>query len=779
MRNIKSFLILGLSLLAFSCSSKEEKVEPSVPKSPVIESAELKGPDGETEILAGTPVKFTAKTSVEGSELARYSIEIRNGGITIGSAEGELSGRKATIKFELKLDVNPVTLEGSFYPDVHIKVVSIDDMYGEKTLTEAENVKISSQEVLDAVYLIDSNGKVYTMNATAIRGKYHTVGKLDGIGTSFRITTKLDADGTPDPSGQVWGEFQTPVAESHSLRWIGFDIFSGQISKMIDYTVTLDYSMMAKDGDYSVFWSLALVRDCRVVFLNYPNGMKLQPDRFDDVSGNTARYTGQTGDKFEIYFVPDTKWLVVKNQWNDTDALWVTGMNASQPMQPYDVHQLNWFESGKVACHSAVSFVKDGADNWHVVLYLDNGFTLKVYDAWAWANELLWTSDNSDIMKVTKYATDPKTGKTDGNYGVAGENFTPGLYMLRFNKSTEHVVVEPYVAVLLHDVNTGNSDPEPGTDPGTDPGTVPSLSGLYLVDSDGHSFAMSLVSGSLYRTSDALGTIGNGFKFAEKVTDGAIDYSGAVYAVKDGAITKVDENGDDITLDACYAVYNKKPWQIGFDLSTKEVVYREGIWKTGMGDQGDGTLVLWVLPLPHNCEVQFFDFDKDIGKMVDKAIFDKIDETTHTARYIGTSNNFETYYRVGQGWLIMTNNIATDQLLAIGKNASFPQEPYTAYPVIETDIPRIPGQTLPIHKISDDIFRAEIYLDNDFAFYLYTDYAWGAPVNDWASVTPDLLVAHEKTYTYGTQNVENNTFAPGVYLLEFNKKNNTVSLTKR
>ena len=199
--------------------------------------------------------------------------------------------------------------------------------------------------------------------------------------------------------------------------------------------------------------------------------------------------------------------------------------------------------------------------------------------------------------------------------------------------------------------------------------------------------------------------------------------------------------------------------------------------KSGMADQKDGTLVRWVLELEQNCTVKFENFDAPIAEMVNLAIFDNIDETAKTARYIGVSEKYEVWYRTEQKWLIFTNNIAAENVLLIGKNASFPQKPYIEYPIIETDIPRTPGQTLHLNKTADGIFRSYIYLAEGFTFQVYTNYAWGALVKDWKSGSPDLLVPMSDWGYYGKQNTEK-PFTPGVYLVEYNKTTNTVTLSR-
>ena len=679
MRYLKSFLILAAaSVLAFSCK-KDEPAVVTKPEAPVIENASLKGLNGESVVIAGNNVKFSATLKVKGSKLGKFSLEIKKEAEVLASAEFELEGTETLVEKEFDLPLSPVTLDAPFWPDVTMKVTNTDDMFTEEKLAQENNVQITTPELFDALYLVDINGKVWQMSPTATKGSYRTEGDLTGLGSSFSIVSKLNEDNTIDNSGKVW-TFDTPDTGEYGIKWIAFDQFTEQMSKMLDLTIPIDFSKMANDQGNSVFWSFQLVQDCRVVFLNFPDGTLPQSDRFADVEKNTARYTGHTGNQFEIYYIPDTKWFIIKEQYIATDVLWVTGMNASLPMSPYcEKHPLNWFASGVDVSYATASCIRTGEGKFSTLLYLKENFAIKIYDGWSWGNELQWESTTPETLVISEMA-ETEDGKLDGNYGNAGASFSEGLYMLNYNKASRKASLVRYTGTVLGGLETGVADPDPKPiDPTPNPEPQPS---------------------------------------------------------------------EAIVLD-----------------------------KSGMADQEDGTLVRWVLELEQNCTVKFENFDAPIAEMVNLAIFDNIDETAKTARYIGVSEKYEVWYRTEQKWLIFTNNIAAENVLLIGKNASFPQKPYIEYPIIETDIPRTPGQTLHLNKTADGIFRSYIYLAEGFTFQVYTNYAWGALVKDWKSGSPDLLVPMSDWGYYGKQNTEK-PFTPGVYLVEYNKTTNTVTLSK-
>lgn len=683
MRYLKSLLIMAAaSALAFSCK-KADTPETVKPEAPVIENASLKGLNGESVVVVGSKVKFSADLSVKGSELSVFSLEISRGADVLASAEFTLKGASATVTKEFDLPISATQLDAPFFPDVRMKAVNTDEMFTERKLSEEENVKITTPELFDALYLVDNNGKCWQMSQTSVKGNYRTDGDLSGIGSSFTIATKVDSEGKVDASGKTW-RFDTPDSGEYGLKWIGFDQFTEEICKMIDNTLIVDFSKMATSGEHYVYWSFPLVQDSRVVFLNYPDGTLLQSDRFADVEKNTARYTGHTGNLFEVYYIVDTKWLIVKEQYTCKDALWVTGQNASLPMSPYcDKHPLCWFEGGASESFDAVSCIKTGEGKFKALLYLKENFALKAYSERAWGSELDWTSTTPETLIITERKADPETGKIDGNYGNAGASFTEGLYMLNYDKTTKEVSLEKYLGTVLAGMENGNADPDPSpVIPKPEPQPDPQ-----------------------------------------------------------------PETGDVVTLD-----------------------------KTGMEENGENILVRWVLELQQNCTVKFENFDAPIAEMVNLAIFDSIDETAKTARYIGVNEKFEVYYRTDYKWLIFTDNICAENVLLIGKNASFPQKPYTEYPIIETDIPRTPGQTLPLNKVADGIFRSYIYLADAFTFQVYTAYAWGSLVKDWTSGSPALLTPMDDWGYYGKGGSD---FKAGIYLVEYDKTGNKVTLTAK
>ncbi len=462
MRYIKSLLILtATSLLALACRKEEDpSTTTAEPEAPVIENATLRGNGGETEIEVGNTVKFEAQVSVKGSTLEKFSLEIKKGTEIIGTAEFTLEGTSAKVEKTFDFPISAASLDEDFYPEVSMKVTNTDGLYTEERLARENNVKIKAQEIIEKLWLVDNTGHVWPMKQTAVKGNYRTEGSLAELGANFTIASKITSDNKVDADGKKW-EFTKPESGEYALKWIGFDLFEEKLSKMLDHTEIFDFATMADDQGNKVYWNRPLVQDCRILFINYPDGALLQADRFADVEANTARYTGHTGEHFEVYYVPDTKWIIVKEQWTCTDALWITGNNASLPMSPFcETHPLNWFAAGAQVSYDAVSCVKTDEGKFCTLLYLKENFAIKAYSARAWANELDWASTTPETLLISPIEADPETGKTDGNYGNAGASFTEGLYMLNYDKASKNVSLVKWTKTELPALAAGTDDPE-------------------------------------------------------------------------------------------------------------------------------------------------------------------------------------------------------------------------------------------------------------------------------------------------------------------------------
>lgn len=730
MRYLKSFFyaVAPIMTLTFAaCEPDPVKETPKEPVAPVIENAALTGLDGETVVLAGNKVKFTASVSVENSSLAGYVIIVRKGSEYLAEVEGSLSGKEAHIEEEIDLGLSPAAVLDAFYPDVIVKVTNTDDMYAEKKLEQAEVCQITVPELMDALWLVDALGHSYQMSPVAgQRGDYRTTADLSELGESFTIASKITSDGAVDASGESW-TFDTPDDEGHGLRWIGFNYFTGELSKLLDLTITLDASKMATDGAWKVYWSFELVRDCRVVFLNYPEGLKLQGDRFADVVDNTARYTGHTKTNFEVYWDPVYNWLVVKNQYVDLDEIWVTGLYATHPMSPYtDAYSFNWFAMPQQT--DASNMVKTDDLNRRLLLYLKDNFELKLYTERKWATELSWTSVSPDTFVITEMAMDAE-GNLTGNFGLAGPSFTEGLWMLRYNISTKEASLEKYDGQLpVVGAGTADPDPAPTPDPDPEPEPIPTAS-LYLVDNAGKVFPMELVSGTHFVTTEMASSLASPFFFAERISESnAIDWTSKVWGTVDGAVAEIAEGGAGIPVDPAFAVYDKTPEYVGFDTASAKVIYRQEVWKPeNTGCRIENCTVAWVQCLPEGCEVVFKGFgDLKMSEVVDHALFADIDDEARTAVHLGASENYELHFRTDFNWLVFMEMISAQKMMIIGNASSaIGMATSFSYPLIDSTISQVPGQTVQMYRRPDGKWYGTMYAASGFGGSLYAGFAWG------------------------------------------------------
>jgi len=750
MRKLTTFLMTALSMLALSCKPDQPK-EITEPQSPVIESAQLRGANGETEIIVGNPVAFKATVSVVGSELSTFSLEIKNGEDVLASCSKTLSGNSAEIDEEFDLGLSLADVETFIYPTVYIKVTNTDKMATEKTLTEAENVKISAPSYADVLFLVDNNGKVYNMSKVRKNGFYRTTGDISEIGTSYTVCSEVE--GTT-PKGDTWGPYDTPATkadESYPLVWLGFDMAVEEPTYMVDAGIVLDYKKMDNGhGNTKVYWCQTLVHNAQVTFMNFGDGMQLQADRWDNVDGNTARYTGATGTRFEVFFQKDAKWLLVKHQYCESGAVWITGLNGSVPLTPYEQYPLNWF--GDFDWHSAVSCIQLTDTKWTCLMYLKENFSIKAYDYWSWGNELSWTSATPETFQVSEMVMDESTGKLDGNYGSAGPAFKEGLWVLTFDKATNEASLERWTGIAPEPVANGEEIIDPTL-----------KEGYFLVDENNAIFEMTVASAGVYATTDNLSDAGNSLRIVSKVQGGTVAKDATVYA--------------EFTKDPVYAAFEKAPSKICYSTLKSEYYYQESLWNNN--GTGKDEVLAWVLALPHNALLSFIGFDTPVSQMINGAVFSEINDEAATARYIGVGSNYEMHYNAVSKWIFFNALWGGDtkDILAIGKNASFLTDAEGANPLYDDfDTNKTCGGILHLNQKELGVFQSYIYAKDNFNLFLYGSISWEDAINGWSSSTPGVCIV-DSSWEPHHQIKPGEDFVEGLYILEYNSKDNTVGMT--
>lgn len=450
MKTFRNIITVVAATLFFSCADNgatPPDAWPEWPSLPQIESAQLRGLNGETTVSAGERVRFSATVIDNYNHLASYTLEFKAGGTIIASQNGKLNGSSAQIEFETVMPFGAYFSEGG-YPEVSLSVVNAVNVTATSILTNKDNVNIVRPETPEHLYMVDNNGAVFFLNHVGENYLFKSATPLSALGTSFKIATKLTSNNQIDYSGIVWGlsgsniavvneasasSIETPNSEGHGIKSISFDMYSFKLTKRVNYTVTFDKTMMTvspKGGIDYLYKNMTMVQDCEVKFENFnrsPSSM-VRPDLFTDFEGNTARFVGSSR-VWRAFYNQDKGFFYFQTNNNEADLLWLTGTGGGFPLPPYAA-TFDWFGTEP---HGYFSFLKTGTDTFSMVLYLANGFVLQPYRMVAWGTVLSWNSITPELFKVNS-----------NNDGVQGPNFTPGVYHLTVNVATGEAALTPY-----------------------------------------------------------------------------------------------------------------------------------------------------------------------------------------------------------------------------------------------------------------------------------------------------------------------------------------------
>lgn len=315
---------------------------------------------------------------------------------------------------------------------------------------------------------------------------------------------------------------------------------------------------------------------------------------------------------------------------------------------------------------------------------------------------------------------------------------------------------------------------------------------IYVVDNNGHVLTLSKMAGTTqqYHTVSQTATqnLSPTFRIAEKVTNGVIDASGWVIGGEDynniNYITgySAGSPGTPISKPSVYYEYEaSKPDGIYVDLSGTQpkMQFVLILDYNSMGNQTDEK-VRWVCPMPNNCRVEFLNFSKDPSAFLNTGWFTSINNTSKSATYIGAGHNYEVYYVKSPGWLNLWQ-LGGSPVMLIGKNSSFPQSPYTStgYVLREDGFKATTWSTLyMMETTTSNVYKTDIYLGADYAFYFYTAPAWNSCFSGWTSnSTGVMLVGNPSTsYPYAYPGA---SFSAGVYTLTLNTSTKQATLTKK
>ena len=429
------------------CQEKVDKdvTWPEWASRPVISAPAVTA--GSASIVAGSNVEFSAEVSDDYNELSDYDLEVRYGDNVVYRHTESLTGNSATVELEFVMPFAAYLDAGDFYPEITLTVRNVENGSNSVRVAKENNVMVMRPESPEKLYIVDNSGNVLELEKGSGDYIYSTSSEaLDGLGTEFWIAEKVTGT-SPDFTGFVWGSengvpaivqeggdaIKTPDSAGYGFKKMGFDIYSFELDKLVDYTVTVDRSAMASAEESGVSYlsmeNVSLIKDCEMVFVGFDDlASMLQPDRFEVLDETTAKFTGNTQNWSIWYDVPDN-WLIVNYAVNNTSGqLWITGTKSCFPLGNDDtVNELNYFAGDGKVRFASLSAVKDDNGDFSIMLYLKDGFALQLYRWVAWGTVISLESLTPDIGYITD----------DGIYIMQGTSFTPGVYLLKASFTNE------------------------------------------------------------------------------------------------------------------------------------------------------------------------------------------------------------------------------------------------------------------------------------------------------------------------------------------------------
>ena len=444
MKKFISNIMILVALTAVSCAEKIDKTVtwPEWASRPILSELTVEGEGGAKAIIAGEKVKFTATVVDEYNELKSYTVGVKYSENEVVSITNDISGNQATIEIEFDMPFAAYLAEGEFYPEVTLTATNVANGSASKRVAYENNVAVTRPESPAKLYIIDNAGKTIEL-AKGEGNKYASVegADLSGLGSSFYIAEGLNGT-TPDYSKLVWGykdgsikvvteggdPIKTPDSAGRGFRYIGFDLYTFKLDKLVDLTITLDRSTLAEQDQsgvkYLALENVNLVRDCEFVFEGFGDlKSMLQPGMFEIMSDKTARFLGHST-KWSIYYDTVDNWLIVNYaDFHAPDQIWVTGEKACFPLgNDATENEFKYLAGdGKIRFASLSAIIDENGD-YRLVVYLKDDFALQLFRRVKWAAEMYAESLTEDYCVVTD----------DKKFIKPGTEFVPGVYELVF-----------------------------------------------------------------------------------------------------------------------------------------------------------------------------------------------------------------------------------------------------------------------------------------------------------------------------------------------------------
>ena len=445
MKRFISNIMILVALTVVSCAEKVDKTVtwPEWASRPILTELKVVGEDGAKAIIAGEKVKFTATITDEYNELKSYTVDVKYSGKEVVTITKDVSGNQANVEIEFDMPFAAYLADGEFYPEVTLTAVNVANGTASTRVAYENNVAVSRPEAPAKLYIVDNAGKTIEL-AKGEGNKYASVegANLSGLGSTFYIAEALNGN-KPDYSKLVWGfnngaikvvteggdPIKAPDSAGKGFRYLGFDLYTFKLDKLVDLTITLDRNTLVEQDQsgvkYLALENVNLVRDCEIVFEGFGDlKSMLQPGMFEIMSDKSAKFLGHST-KWSIYYDTADNWLIVNYaDFHAPDQIWVTGEKACfPPGNDQTENELKFLAGDGKVRFASLSAIKDENGDFRLVVYLKDGYVIQLFRRVKWAAVINMTSLTEDYGIIT----------ADKTFINPGTEFVPGLYELVFS----------------------------------------------------------------------------------------------------------------------------------------------------------------------------------------------------------------------------------------------------------------------------------------------------------------------------------------------------------
>ncbi len=378
--------------------------------------------------------------------------------------------------------------------------------------------------------------------------------------------------------------------------------------------------------------------------------------------------------------------------------------------------------------------------------------------------QLLITMDDAEILNIAK----PLSGRSAKIEQEAVLPFVAGF-------QTGRLTVTIKVSNALANTTTELKLDESASIEVVRPQTPPKL---YLVDNQDQVFEMVKSMGEefgFYTHAADLADIGANFKIAERVVDGAPDYSGLVWGYSEGKIAVVsDAAAEPIPTPSAG---NHTLENISFDMLSfrldQMLTLTIDVNMANFFDIGGDYKQLDV-SLVENAKVNFVGMGAEINKSLRPEFFKPV--SGNTAKFTAPTALYNLKYHTTRKLLYLERPrdvFYPEVMYIVGTGAGFPQQPYAA--TLAWDF-AYPHQWFFFKKTGETSFEAVLYLDNTMGFKFYRGYGWAQEedTKNNYSVGPANII----TRNGAGDLVPGPDFQPGVYRVHINKGTEMISAVR-